>query len=182
MARISTITHRDELAPEHHAVWERIARSRGLVEGPFAVLLHSPSLADRIAHLGAHVRFESALDGRLRELVVATTARELDCRFEWAAHAPLARAAGLSDTVLAAIRDRRAPAGLGAEDAQVAAYVQQLLRQHRVDETTFRELEARLGVSALVELTAAVGYYAMLAAVLNAFEVAPKPDADLLPD
>jgi hypothetical protein len=33
----------------------------------------------------------------------------------------------------------------------------------------------------LIEMTAVVGYYAMLAGVVNAFEVQPPPDGDVLP-
>ena len=43
-------------------------------------------------------------------------------------------------------------------------------------------MRERFGVDGLVELTATVGYYGMLACVLNAFDVVPEAGADLLPD
>ena len=42
-------------------------------------------------------------------------------------------------------------------------------------------LRKRLGPGGMVELTATVGYYAMIACTLNAFDVQPDPGADLLP-
>jgi len=45
------------------------------------------------------------------------------------------------------------------------------LRTHRVSETTFQALYARLGERGLVELTATIGYYAMLACTLNALDL-----------
>jgi 4-carboxymuconolactone decarboxylase len=106
----------------------------------------------------------------------------MDCRYEWAAHAPLAREAGVRPEAIAAIRDRSAPAGLTPEEAEIVAYVTRLLRDHRVDDRTFAAARERLGVPRVVELTATAGYYAMLACALNAFAITPDAGADLLPD
>ena len=180
MARIPTIQKREELAPAERAIYDRIVQSRGEVRGPFTVLLHSPELAGRTAELGAYVRFQSRLPVKDKELIVLTVAREMDCRFEWAAHVVLARNAGVREEAIRAIREGLAPQGLAPDEAQLVLYVQQLLRAHRVEEATFRALQERFGVELLVELTGTVGYYAMLACTLNAFEVAPEPGADLL--
>lgn len=181
-ARIPLIESKDELPAEHHAAFDLIAQSRGKVAGPFGVLLHSPEVAKRAAHLGAYIRFESALSGVHRELAILATARAMDCRYEWSAHVPLAKKAGVRAEAIAAIRDRRPPAGLAPDEAEIVAYVTGLLRAHRVDEPTFRALRERFGTQGLVELTAAAGYYSMVACVLNAFDVQPDPGADLLPE
>lgn len=174
MARIPLITRADEMAPSHRDVWLRIAKSRGSVVGPFAALLHSPVLADRTAELGAYIRFDSGLSATDRELVILSVARVFDCHFEWAYHVREARKAGLSAQAIAAIRERRAPAGLTTQEAEIVRYVSQLLVTHRTDEATVAALRARLGVQGVVELTATIGYYAMLACTLNAFDVRPE--------
>lgn len=173
MARIPLITRADEMAPAHRDVWMRIAKSRGSVVGPFAALLHSPVLADRTAELGAYIRFDSALSAMDRELVILSVARMLDCHFEWAYHVREARKAGVSAETIAAIRERR-PDGLRDDDAEIVRYVSQLLGTHRPDAGTVAALRARVGVQGLVELTATIGYYAMLACTLNAFDVRPE--------
>jgi 4-carboxymuconolactone decarboxylase len=175
MARIPLIARPDEIAPAHRDVWMRIAKSRGSVVGPFAALLHSPVLADRTAELGAYIRFDSALSAIDRELVILSVARVFDCHFEWAYHVREARKAGLGAEAIAAIRERRAPAGLSDDEAQIVRYVSDLLVSHRVDDKTVTALRARLGLQGVVELTATIGYYAMLACTLNAFDV--RPDA-----
>jgi 4-carboxymuconolactone decarboxylase len=108
-----------------------------------------------------------------RELVILSVARHFDCHFEWAYHVREARKAGLSAETIAAIRER-APAGLADDDAEIVRYVSQLLHAHRAEDRTVLALRARLGVQGLVELTATIGYYAMLACTLNAFEVRPE--------
>jgi 4-carboxymuconolactone decarboxylase len=174
MTRIPLITRAEELAPAHRDVWLRIAKSRGSVVGPFAALLHSPVLADRTAELGAYIRFDSGLSATDRELVILSVARVFDCQFEWAYHVREARKAGVSAQAIAAIRERRVPAGLTAEEAEIVRYVSQLLVTHRTDEQSVAALRARLGVQGVVELTATIGYYAMLACTLNAFDVRPE--------
>lgn len=180
MARIPLIDKKELLAPEHHGVYDAIAKSRGRVHGPFAALLHSPSIAARTAHLGAYIRFESQLDPKIVELAALSAARELECRHEWAAHVAHAAKAGVPQVTIRAIHQGKAPEGLSSDDAQIVSYVHELLRSHQVSEPTFQALLRRLGVRGLVELTATIGYYAMLACTLNAFEVVSvNPPDDL---
>ena len=180
MARVPLIERKADVAPTHHDAFDAITRSRGRVAGPFAVLLHSPELAGRAAHLGAYVRFESALTPVQRELAVLATARAMDCAFEWASHAPEARKAGVTADTIAAIGEKRGPSAFDTEAAEIVEYARQLLTAHRADDATFAALRARLGVAGIVELTATIGYYAMLACTLNAFEVTPEPGTESL--
>jgi len=179
MARIPLIARVDEIPPAHRDVWMRIAKSRGSVVGPFAALLHSPVLADRTSELGAYIRFDSGLSATDRELVILSVARVFDCHFEWAYHVREARKAGVRAEAITAIRERRS-AGLGEDEAPLVAYVSELLVAHRADEATLARLRARLGVQGVVELTATIGYYAMLACTLNAFDVRPESAEEAL--
>lgn len=171
MARIATIEKKEDLPAEHHASYEAIAATRGVVRGPFAVLFHSPEVAARTAHLGEYLRFHSVLDPKIVEVATLAAAREMECKHEWAAHIEHAQKAGVALETIRAIHQRQGPENFSFEDAQVISYVQELLRSHRVSEATFQALYARLGEQGLVELTAALGYYAMLACTLNAFDV-----------
>ena len=180
MARVKTIESKAEAPEGGAAVWDAIAESRGGVVGPFKVLLHSPELARCAAQTGAYVRFAGTLPQDVRELAILAVGREMDCLFEWAAHAPLARKAGVRDAAITAIRDRR-HAALTAAERGVVDYVSQLLANKRVDEGTFRALEQRFGVKGMVELTGTVGHYLFMACVLNAFDVTPDPTMDPLP-
>ena len=98
------------------------------------------------------------------------TARLLDCEYERAAHERQAREAGVPDATLQAIRGDRF-GEVAAEYRWVCDLTRQLVVDHRIAPTAFDEARERLGVRGLVELTATVGYYAMIAAPLNAFEV-----------
>lgn len=171
MARISLVEKKESLPPEHQGIYDAIAQSRGQVRGPFLALLHSPPLAERTAHLGGYIRFESQLEPKILELAALAAARELECKHEWAAHIGHAQNAGISMQTIRAVHQRKGPENFSSEEAQVISCVQELLRSHRLSERTFQALYARLGERGMVELMATIGYYAMLACTLNAFDV-----------
>lgn len=178
MARIATIDKREDLAEEHQSVYDGIAQSRGAVGGPFLALLHSPELAKRTAHLGGYLRFESNLDAKVVELAALVSARELECKHEWAAHVTHAQKAGIPMETIRAVHQSRGTEHFSYEDAQIVSFVRETLRSHRASETTFQALYGRLGERGLVELTATIGYYVMLACTLNVFDIvtAKVPD------
>lgn len=178
MVRIATIDKKEELAAADRKVYEAIAQSRGVVGGPWPALLHSPELAGRTAHLGSYLRFESSLEKKLIELTALVAARELDCKHEWAAHIVHGQKAGISMETIRAVHQKKGAESFSSEDAQIVSFVRELLASHRVSESTFQALYGRLGEKGLVELSATVGYYAMLACTLNTFDLytAVPPD------
>jgi 4-carboxymuconolactone decarboxylase len=103
----------------------------------------------------------------------------MDCQFEWAYHVVEARKVGVREEAITAVREARTD-GLTPDEALIVRYVTLLFRRHRVDQATFDALRTRLGVDGLVELTATVGYYGMLACTLNAFDVTPEAGAEVL--
>jgi len=171
--RVPPVTAREQLPGDQRHHFDAIEASRGGVRGPFTVLLHSPELAGRVGHLGAFVRYESDVPDALRELTILATAYEWACAYEWTAHEPIAREAGVSEAAIDAVLDDSPTDGLSELEATVVRYVRELLRTHDVMEATYRAAEDRFGPRGAVELTATVGYYSMLACVLNALRVLP---------
>ena len=171
MARIATITKKEELGPEGQKVFDAIAQSRGVVGGPWLALLHSPELALRTMHLGSYVRFESTLDHKLIEFTALVAARELDCKHEWAAHVNHAQKAGVALETIRLVHQKRGVETFSSEDAQIVSFVREMIHNHRVSEPTFQAIYNRFGERGMVELTATVGYYAMVACTLNTFDV-----------
>ena len=99
MARFPSVT-RDQLKPEDQKYFDEIAGSRGSIRGPYGILLHSPDLAARVANTGAYVRFEFDMPNSLKEVVIITAAAHIKSQYEFAAHARLAREAGVSEDTI----------------------------------------------------------------------------------
>ena len=105
MARLTPITSKNQVAAKDQAVVDSIVASRGALQGPFTMFLHSPELAGRLAHLGAYVRFEGSLDMRVRVLAAMTVARELEAVYVWGAQTGGARKLGVPESTITAIRE-----------------------------------------------------------------------------
>ena len=179
MARLPPITSKDQVPAKDHAVFDSIVASRGAVQGPFTMFLHSPEISERVAHLGAYVRFEGSLDMRVRVLAAMTVAREFEAVYVWGAQTGGARRQGVPETTIAAIRDNHSR-GIAPEDAQIVEFTRALLRKHRVDDATFKAMQSRFGNDQLIQLTTAIGYYSMLAMTVNACELEAAPNAEVL--
>ena len=179
MARLPPITSKDQVAAKDHATFDSIVASRGAVQGPFTMFLHSPELAGRVAHLGAYVRFEGSLDMRVRVLAAMTVAREFEAVYVWGAQTGGARRQGVPEETITAIRDNHLR-GIPPEDAEIIEFTQQLLRRHRVDEASFKKMQTRFGNDGLIQLTGAIGYYSLLAMTVNACELEAAPGAEVL--
>ncbi len=179
MARLPLITGKEQLAEKDRATFDSIVASRGAVQGPFTMFLHSPEVAGRVAHLGAYVRFEGSLDMRVRVLAAMTVAREFEAMYVWGAQTGGARRLGVPEATITAIRENHSR-GIPPEDAQIVEFTRALLRRHRVDDATFNAMQARFGNDELIQLTTAIGYYSLLSMTVNACELEPAPNAEVL--
>src|SRR5918996_182053 len=155
MARLTPITRKDQVPPKHQAAVDAIVKSRGAIQGPFTMFLHSPEIAERVAHLGAYVRFEGSLDMRVRVLAAMTVAREFEAMYVWGAQTGGARRLNVREETITAIRENHSR-GIPAEDAQIVEFTRQLLRKHRVDADLFKTVQGRLGNDELIQLTTAI--------------------------
>lgn len=182
MSRIPLPATRDELSDDaQRGVWDSVvAGPRGRVIGPLRAAIHAPDLARAWSSLGESLRFGTSLGKRLSELAIIVTGRRWSAQVEWFVHAQAAAAAGLEAEVIAAIRDGIAPRFTQPDDALVYDYARLLLRDGGVPAALHARVTARFGVKGVVELTALVGYYSMVAMTLNAHEV-PMPDGAAAP-
>jgi 4-carboxymuconolactone decarboxylase len=179
MARLPYVTSKDQVAPNDHAIFDSIVASRGAVQGPFTMFLHSPEIAGRVAHLGAYVRFEGSLDMRVRVLAAMTVAREFEALYVWGAQTGGARRLNVPESTITAIRENRSD-GIPPEDAQIIEFTRQLLRKHRADDATAKAMLARLGNDEFIQLTGAIGYYSLLCMTVNACELEAAQGAEVL--
>ncbi|GEM_PF-121116 len=179
--RVPAILSKADMAAEYSGLFDAASEGRPYVRGPYRMLLYSPGLCRTVLDVSAYLRRGGLVAQNPGELAIIATAREKDCPYVWAAHAPAARRAGISEAAVAAVRDRSAIEGLGPIERDIVDYVRQLLRTNRVEQGLFDRMAERHGIPWLVEMTALMGHYGIVTSILNAFEIAPAPDADKLP-
>ena len=167
-----------DLTPAQKRVHDMIvAGPRGSVPGPLAVWLRRPDLAERAQALGQYCRYDSSLPPRLSELAILLTARHWAADYEWWAHEQHARAAGLADAVIEAVRRGDKPVFARDDEAVVYDIVTTLYREKTLPDALYRRGLDVLGKGPLVDLVGVLGYYALIAMTINAFDVRPPDGA-----
>ena len=149
------------------------ARRGGRLSALDLLLLHSPPVAEGWNALLGALR-SSTLPGDLRELVILRVAVLNDADFEWAAHEPIGRRAGLSGDQLELLR-RPDPTGdaWSAVQSAVLAFTDASTRTVTVPDVLFAAVREHLDDRQVVELTATVAGYAMVSRFLVALEIPP---------
>lgn len=154
-------------AQQREAADALIAGPRKGVYGPFLPLLRSPQLLERVAKVGEYLRFDSALDARIREFATCIAARHVTNQFEWLMHAPLAVKAGVAEAAIEALRVGARPKGLRADEEAALDFSGELLATHGVSEPTYAAALAQFGEQGVVELATLVGYFVMVSWLMN---------------
>ena len=168
----------EEMNPAQKEIYNDImAGPRSSLRGPFHAWLHSPGLADPAQKLGAFCRFSSSLPKRLSELAIIVVARHWCAQFEWYAHAPMAIEAGISPDVVEAIRTKKTPSLCLKDEILIYDFVTELLGQRTVSQFTYDRAEEMLDQHGVVDLVGIVGYYCLVSATLNVFDM-PLPDGE----
>lgn len=177
VSRLPLLATHDDVAPQHQHFLDRVVRTRGWIAPAFQVLLHTPDVAERIAHIGAFLLYEGLLPPAVRSLVGLIAARELDCDYVWAACVGEARAARVDGALIEALENGTPPANLDKQDRVLLDFCWQLLRgNHHVSEAAYQAASAQFGVPAAVQIAVTLGYFVMMGLVVNAFEVPPPGD------
>jgi AhpD family alkylhydroperoxidase len=174
MARIDYV---DEASPEVDAelLHSIQARRGGQLLNLDRLLLHSAPLARGWNAMMGAMRGRTVLDGALRELVILRVAVLNRAPYEFAQHAPVALAEGLTQAQLDALDGWQASALFDACERAVLAYTDAMTLQVQVPPALFEAVRAQFGERELVELTATVASYNMVSRFLEALQIEIEP-------
>jgi 4-carboxymuconolactone decarboxylase len=163
----------EQLNPEQQAVAaEVLKQSSAGLGGPYGMLIKSPELLKRYLMMTEYLRQKTSLPHRLNEMAILLEARIWDAQYEWWAHEPLARKAGLSDAIIADIRDGKRPNAMQPDEAIVYDVVTQLLNKRQLPDDTFSKARQILGEQQTIDLIAVTGFYVMVSAVVIGGKIA----------
>jgi 4-carboxymuconolactone decarboxylase len=132
-------------------------RKLGWLPNMFAVMGKSPKALESVASVGEHVRFHSALDEDLREMIICEVSAIRGNKYEWRHHihkVPERLRLLIGST---AIEDEPAPVGPALRFARLLA------AGETVSDELVDSLKETMGEDGLIDLTVMVGYYQLLA-------------------
>jgi alkylhydroperoxidase family enzyme len=174
MARVSLIE--EDTHPELADLIGRIRGARrGRLINVYKLLLNSPALAETwFAHNNA-VRWKTALDGRLREMVIIRIGYLTRVAYIVRQHVPaLAIPEGLTLAECEALKDWEGSNLFNPRERAALAYADAMTRDIHVPDAVFESLKPFFGEREIVELTVLIGTYNMHARVMQALEIDPE--------
>ena len=173
----------DKLTSEQRALIDAIRSGpRGQateMRGPFAVFLHSPAYGELAQRLGGFCRLKTCVPPRLSEFAILVTAKLWRAQYEWHAHVAHAERAGVKPQTITALHAGRVLRSAPEDERIVYDFIKQLYGRKRVNDKTYARLHALLGDQGMVELVGILGYYAMIAMLLDAFRMPVPPGAPM---
>ncbi len=167
MARVPLIDALGE--PALAALAGRIAgKRRGSLINVYRALFNSPPLAATwFEHLNA-VRWQTLIDGRLREIVIIRIGYLTNAAYILKQHIPkLAAADGVTAEECAALQDWQCYSGFSARERAVLAFTDAVTRDATAPAEIFDAAAAHFDAQGITELTVLVGTYNMHARVMN---------------
>jgi len=171
----------ESLAPQVRPLADDILKiSSAALGGPYNALLRSPDMARRCFDLLDYLRFKTTVNKRLNEFAILIQARISNAQYEWWAHEPIARRAGLAESVISDLQQCRRPRLLQDDERLVYDFCVHLTLNHRVPDALWKQAVATMGEQSVIDLTVLSGTYVMVGMLLNATQVgipggAPEP-------
>ncbi len=148
-----------------------LPRARQNPEGAgtaLATLVRHPDLTKAFLGFNVYLLFRSTLPARLREVAVLRIAHRRECAYEWAHHVEMAKAEGLTDADVDAIRGGGANDDL---DRLIVRATDELEDQSNLTDETWAALGEHLTERQRMDFVFTVGAYGMLAMAFNTFGV-----------
>lgn len=158
--------------PELAEIESRIMAQRGRVSLLYQVLLNSGPIASGWERMLTAVRNQTDVPADLRELMILRVAVLNGARFEYDAHVPHARAAGVSDGMIDAVRQDVLSDEFAPLERLVLELTDAMTRQVVVPEELMSRLQQHFDPKGVVEVVATVAAYNMVSRLLVALNVA----------
>jgi alkylhydroperoxidase family enzyme len=111
------------------------------------------------------------LEPRFRELAILRTAITGDCRFEYSQHLKVARAIGISDAKLRAVKSWTTSEHFDQAERAVMAAADELIGRNLVEDSTFASLKRQFTDEQIVELFMVIATYRMHGLLVHALHL-----------
>jgi alkylhydroperoxidase family enzyme len=171
MTRLPLIPDSDPRAHSAVAAAVRQRRGGGLISLDRALLYSEPLAAGWNTYLGA-LRQRCKLDARLRELAIVRVALLTRAQYEYDQHASVFLESGGTQAQLDALPTWALSPLFSASEKAVLAYTEAMTQQVQVPGAVFEAAKLALNCDqSLVELTATIAAYNMVARFLEALQI-----------
>lgn len=157
--------------PELAETEARILAERGRISLLYQALLNSPPIAAGWERMLTAVRNQTGLPADLRELIILRVAVLNRASFEFHAHVPHARQAGVPEAAIEALRQQPLAELFGPRERLVLELTDAMTRDIEVPAALMARLQAEWDAQGVLELVATVAAYNMVSRLLVALDI-----------
>ena len=130
--------------------------------------------------LSEYIRTKSTLSPRVREMLILRIGWRCQSAYEWAAHAPAGRRAGLTNDQIRMLA-RSGYEGWSAADTAIVRAADELFDDDAISDATWKALDDQFDEPQLLDVLITTGGYRMVSMVLNTFGVPAEPKSEPFP-
>jgi len=135
------------------------------------MIANSETVFHNFSRLGNSLMTRAALSSKLREIAILRTAKLTGSVYEWTQHVPIASAAGVSEEQVAAMENWEDARCFDEAERLVLRLTDEVTRNVKGRRETVEALKRHLGAPELVELILSIGFWGMVARLLETTEV-----------
>ncbi len=141
------------------------------------MLGHSGPIGDAFVRMAVTLRYESELDPVLREIAIIRVGVLTGAAYEVQAHKRLSIRLGImNEEQLAKVEAGELSPGLFTDlQRAVMAFTEDMVKNVRAGDATFKPVQAGVGERGMVELLITIGYYMMVVRFLETLDVDLDP-------
>ncbi|WP_024805891.1 carboxymuconolactone decarboxylase family protein [Nocardia sp. BMG51109] len=141
----------------------------------FDMLAHAGATTHRLFHYGAALFEASAIEPRLRQLVILAVARANSCEYVWRQHEVVSLACGVSEAQQRAVqRGDFTDPGLDARDSAVLTFTTAVVTAPRAGDAAFAAIQEHFDHRQIVELIQLIGYYWNSTRIATTLDLEPE--------
>jgi alkylhydroperoxidase family enzyme len=164
MARLPYVNPEKTTSPEVKQTFGQLPT----ILNVFKMMAHAETSFRPLVRLGAAILAKQKLAARLRELAILRVADLSGSRYEWAQHVSIGMLMGVTRAQVDALeRGELAAACFEEGERLVLEFATEVVRDVRASDATFARMRARFSPQEIVELVLAIGYYMMIARLLE---------------
>jgi 4-carboxymuconolactone decarboxylase len=123
------------------------------------------------SRLGNSLMTRGKLNGKLRELAILRNARVCNSLYEYTQHVPIAKSVGVNEEQLRGVDNWEAAQCFSELERLVLRFTDEVARNVKGTKATLDALKQHLGPGEIVELIMAIGFWGMVARILETTEV-----------
>ena len=173
MARLSYV-EKEGAQPDQEKILAQVTQKSGKIANIWKLWAHSPMTLETFMPFYKTLMVKASLDGKLRELAYVKTSRINGCPYCEGSHRTVGLKMGVTEQQYQEVDHYESSNLFSPTEQAVLRYAEEVTRNIKASDETFKELRKHLNESEIVDLTLTVA----VANLTNRFNVSLGTDPD----